>query len=139
MKNTELLKVLDSLEGDITNDVKAILGKNIFTGQLINYMQHKRTKAEGQFTITFSFKKYGLFLDKGTKGPRKPPPIKAIKPWAESKGLNPWAVQKSIAKKGTKPHPWIYKIDALYKMYLDDIRTAMRNDIVIDIKRTMEL
>lgn len=29
-----------------------------------------------------------------------------LKPWALKKGLNPWAVSRSIAKKGTKPNPF---------------------------------
>ena len=34
------------------------------------------------------------------------PPIKALKPWAEAKGLNPYAVQQSIGKKGTPLVPF---------------------------------
>lgn len=34
------------------------------------------------------------------------PPISAIKKWAERKGLNPYAVAKSIAKKGTPANPF---------------------------------
>ena len=34
-------------------------------------------------------------------------PIAALRPWAEAKGINPYAVQRSIARKGTKPHPWL--------------------------------
>ena len=34
------------------------------------------------------------------------PPIKKLKPWAEAKGLNPYAVQRSIGKKGTPLVPF---------------------------------
>lgn len=30
-----------------------------------------------------------------------------LRRWADMKGINPWAVQKSIAKKGTKAHPFV--------------------------------
>ena len=32
---------------------------------------------------------------------------KALEKWARSKGLNPYAVSKSIMKKGTKPQPFL--------------------------------
>ena len=34
------------------------------------------------------------------------PPIKKLKPWAEAKGLNPYAVQRSIGKEGTPLVPF---------------------------------
>ena len=34
------------------------------------------------------------------------PPIKKLKPWAQAKGLNPYAVQRSIGKKGTPLVPF---------------------------------
>jgi hypothetical protein len=41
--------------------------------------------------------------------PHIPPagPDSALAQWCELKGLNVWAVAKSIARKGTKPHPYI--------------------------------
>lgn len=30
-----------------------------------------------------------------------------LRQWADHKGINPWAVQASIAKKGTKAHPFV--------------------------------
>lgn len=34
-------------------------------------------------------------------------PGSSLRKWAELKGLNPYAVRNSIAKKGTKPHPFV--------------------------------
>lgn len=31
----------------------------------------------------------------------------SLRKWADFKGINPWAVQASIAKKGTKAHPYV--------------------------------
>lgn len=30
-----------------------------------------------------------------------------LRAWAKLKGINPWALQRSIAKKGTKKHPFV--------------------------------
>lgn len=49
--------------------------------------------------------KYGLFVEEGTK-PHFPPPV-ALKSWARKRGLNEYAVAKSIAKKGTKAQPFM--------------------------------
>lgn len=39
--------------------------------------------------------------------PGKMPPVKALEAWAKKRGLNAWAVAKSIEKKGTKPNPFL--------------------------------
>jgi len=59
-------------------------------------------------SIEFEFNEYGENVDRGRRRGAKPPPVKAIKKWAESKGLNPYAVSKSISKKGIRPYRWIY-------------------------------
>ncbi len=48
---------------------------------------------------------YADFVELGTRP--HVPPIDALTPWAEMHGINPWALQRSIAKKGTMPHPYI--------------------------------
>jgi hypothetical protein len=49
--------------------------------------------------------KYPLYVYMGTK-PHMPP-VDAIKDWAESKGINPWALAMSIKKKGTKANKFV--------------------------------
>lgn len=41
--------------------------------------------------------------------PGNAPPVSALEKWASRKGLNPYAVQKSIDKKGTKPNPFVQR------------------------------
>lgn len=48
---------------------------------------------------------YGKYVEYGTRP--HPVPVAAIAGWAKRKGLNPYAVAKSIAKKGTKAHPFM--------------------------------
>lgn len=51
---------------------------------------------------------YAGYVETGTR-PHMPPagPDSALAQWAEMKGINVWAVAMSIAKKGTKPHPYV--------------------------------
>lgn len=49
---------------------------------------------------------YGLFVEKG-RAPGKMPPIGAIRGWAARKGINPYMLARAIARKGTKPHPFL--------------------------------
>lgn len=41
--------------------------------------------------------------------PGNPPPASALESWARRKGLNPYAVAKSIGRKGTKPNPFVQR------------------------------
>lgn len=59
----------------------------------------------GRFTgRLYSLAKYALDVEKGTKPHFVS--VDEIAPWAKKKGLNPWAVAKSISKKGTKANPF---------------------------------
>lgn len=47
---------------------------------------------------------YAVYVHEGTQPHYVP--IKAIQGWADRHGIPPWAVQKSIMKKGTKAQPF---------------------------------
>lgn len=51
---------------------------------------------------------YAIYVEEGTP-PHRPPtfPNSSLAQWAELKGLNVFAVAKSIEKKGTKAHPFV--------------------------------
>ena len=51
---------------------------------------------------------YADAVETGSR-PHRPPagPDSALAQWCEMKGLNVWAVAKSIERNGTKPHPYI--------------------------------
>lgn len=63
---------------------------------------------QGKLQGTVGFDKpgsdYARFVEFGTSPHWAP--IAALMRWATQRGLNPWAVQASIAKKGTKAHPF---------------------------------
>ena len=74
---------------------------------------------------------YMLFVHEGTK-PHMPP-VKAIEPWADRHGINPFALAMSIKKKGTKPNrfvprTWLKSKDELgveFSMLNDKIASFM--------------
>jgi hypothetical protein len=49
---------------------------------------------------------YGIYVEKG-RGPGKAPPIGAIAGWAARKGINPYVLARSIARKGVRPQPYM--------------------------------
>jgi hypothetical protein len=48
-----------------------------------------------------------IFVHNGTKPHWAP--VGALRGWAQRHGINPFALQRSIARKGTKPNPWFEK------------------------------
>jgi hypothetical protein len=72
--------------------------------------------------IRFNMADYGSFIDEGVSGTvvKRDTPFSFrgrykgtafyIKDWALSKGLNQWAVAKSIQKKGIKPRPFFTSV-----------------------------
>lgn len=105
--------------------------RGIFTGKLLDSITGSVEYDDGEYQIFVDMNEYGQFIDEGVngvgynktksgeldnrfksnrsvvKGSRfsfkdKKPPIEAIKPWATAKGLNPYAVQNSIYRKGIK-------------------------------------
>ena len=93
-----------------------------FSGSLSRSIHVQRIKTRGrlpQSVKIYSSRSYAKYVHgdekisgklKLTKPYTRPkphyPPIKKLKPWAEAKGLNPYAVQRSIGKKGTPLVPF---------------------------------
>lgn len=49
---------------------------------------------------------YGLFVERGRR-PGKFPPISAIQGWARRHGIPPFLVARAIARRGTRPQPFV--------------------------------
>ena len=102
----------DHLLGDPLDNFYDRIGKSIeqkakhnapvFSGKLKRSIKYKRNR-DG--AIVFVGVPYGLFVHEGTK-PHWPP-VGALKAWADSKGISPYAVAHGIAKKGTKAQPFL--------------------------------
>ena len=62
--------------------------------------------------------RYGLYVDQGTRPFY--PPVRYLKSWARRKGLNPYAVAKSIAKKWIRAQKFVEKAIDKTKDKIDD-------------------
>lgn len=74
------------------------------------------------FNFNFLMADYGQFQDEGVDGLKNQfgsqfkfkgnwkGTAASIKPWADSKGLNAWAVARSIQDKGIKPRPFFKSV-----------------------------
>tara|TARA_R100000654_G_scaffold43561_3_gene69771 strand:+ start:1007 stop:1537 length:531 start_codon:yes stop_codon:yes gene_type:complete len=93
-----------------------------FSGSLSRSIHVQRIKSKGrlpQSVKIYSSRSYAKFVHgdekiSGKLSLKKPftrsvphfPPVKKLKPWADAKGLNVYAVQRSIGKKGTPLVPF---------------------------------
>jgi hypothetical protein len=75
------------------------------TGDYRRSIQYRFTPGLLQAEI-FPSASYADDLERGT-GPHwvSVSPGSSLRRWAQMKGINPYAVQNSIAKRGTRPHP----------------------------------
>lgn len=80
----------------------AIIGSPVDTGKLRSSFELKVELMRGELRNKTD---YAYWVAVGRK-PGTYPPFSAIKKWAERKGLNPYAVQKSLGKKGTAGNPF---------------------------------
>lgn len=77
-------------------------------------------------------RQYGIFVEKGTKPHWVP--IEALKRWAAQRGLNPYAVQAGIAKKGTRPQPFMHPAYDNNKKFIRQQFTMANKNIVRSLK-----
>jgi hypothetical protein len=78
----------------------------------------------GEFEVTITPKaKYALDVHNGRK-PGSPPPVSALQSWADRHGINVYALQKSIDRKGTKPNPFVERA-------IDGERAAVQNEFTV--------
>lgn len=123
MNTSELLMKVGQA---VVSAMKAELQNNgsIHTSNLVNNIV-ATVPNPNQLDITMPI--YGKYVDEGTK-PHMPP-VEAIRPWAESKGLNAWAVAMNIKKYGTREHPFIHKFNDTILAYKDEIEASIGQSI----------
>jgi hypothetical protein len=118
-------------------------GDIIWQSTLLNSIRFQQDDSlDGE--IDFKMTEYGKFIDEGVNGTSNSVGSQftfrgnwkgtalAIKPWADSKGINPYAVAKSIQKSGIKPRRFFNsviesrlpdlatKLEIAYTTYLND-------------------
>ncbi|MEW5675507.1 hypothetical protein ABGT15_04275 [Flavobacterium enshiense] len=124
--------------------------RGIWTGKLLDSITGSVEYDDGEWNIFIDMEHYGEFLDEGVNGTEKnwgsrfgytskKPPISALTPWANAKGLSPWAVQQSIYKNGIKPiHFFSDVFDSEMDKMLDyiieaEIDDKLNNDFFPDL------
>lgn len=139
-------------------------GRGIWSGKLLDSLDVELEGTGDDIQINIYAESYMEFIDKGVNGvgfqktkkgnldnrfssnksvvkgspysfKDKKPPIKAISPWAKSKGLNPWVVQNSIWKKGIKGiHFFESVLDEEFSKLVDYMAEAKLNEILNDFE-----
>ena len=99
------------------------------TGQL----KENRVVEKNFERIIGSRQKYAYWVVKGTKPHWTS--VRNLESWANLRGLNPFAVQKSIATKGTKANNYVARARRNAKPDIDRIAEAGLKDMVKEITR----
>ena len=102
MNNTELRKRLEILGSDtVAEIVKQLLeADKKATGALINSIKYEILEAADGLMLNILSSDYFNFIDEGRK-PGKPPPVKAILPWIQAKGIRFTSNGKMISQEST--------------------------------------
>lgn len=124
---------LERVGAVIVQDMKRLLQEygSVDTGNLINSIEYK-VKDNVLYIL---MEPYGVFVDKGTRGrntglpDRKMPPISALKGWASRRGINVWALAKSIQLWGTQARPFTTSLKEFEKQYFP----LLENKMVIEL------
>ena len=116
----QLEPLLKDIAVKVVHNLKELLSSKGIdaTGNLSNSINYKVSP----YMIEIEMLEYGEFVDSGTKPHWVP--IDKLKPWAKIRGVNPWAVRASIAKKGTKAKPWLGEFKRTLLDYDEDILHA---------------
>ena len=117
MNDTVLLK---NIAVNVVHNLKDLLASKGIdaTGNLSNSIKY----TVSPYLIEIEMNQYGEFVDSGTKPHWAP--IDKLKKWARIRGVNPWAVRASIAKKGTKANPWMSEFKRTLLDYDEEILLA---------------
>lgn len=122
-----------------------------FTDKLVKYLKDAAPtntgalskSIDGQYTekgLDISALDYFKFVENGVNGTEKSwgspysftnkmIPISSIKGYADSRGINPYALQKSIFKSGIKPHNMITtKLNPMLDTFATDVAESIWDD-----------
>jgi len=117
----QALKLLVSTFKARSKQILEKSGRGIDTGRLLDSITADIEQIDGEYDFVVDMESYGEFIDAGVNGTEqnnnsrfsykdKKPPLAAISPWAKARGLNPYAVQNSIYRKGIKGINFFYDV-----------------------------
>lgn len=89
----------------IEGTARSLAGKD--TGRNAGSITHRISGSGANLTSRIGpSTAYGYFAEKGRR-PGKMPPVSAVEGWARRKGIDPFVLARSIARKGTKGKPYM--------------------------------
>lgn len=113
----KLKSVTPTDTGGLKKSIKAIVNDEGFTVDSFEYLNFLDEGVDGT-EVTYGSKfSYAI----------KKPPIKSLKAWSKKRGLNVWAVQNSLFRKGIRPRRFIRKADT--QVDFNKISDAYNKDI----------
>ena len=78
---------------------------------------------------------YGLPVERGTRGPRRPPPVAALAGWAARHGVNAFLLARAIGRRGTKGKPYMEPALDKHKRDVDRLMSDIGVTVVSTIAR----
>jgi len=109
-------KTLIKIGKEIVKELIKNLSKHgLQSSDLANSINYKIN----QGVLIIDMNEYGEFVDSGTK-PHMPP-VDELNSWAQSKGLNVWAVAMNINKFGTEAQPFLLDFDKIINDITEEI------------------
>lgn len=129
----------------VFNDYIKILEDNLknkvpeFSGALSTSIKASVDDKADPPTLSVDYAYYGDFIDEGVNGTEqswgspysfkdKMPPVKSLESWANAYNMNPWALAKSIQKKGIKPRNFTEDVDFIIEQFGNDYIVAVWED-----------
>lgn len=104
-------QVLDAVAETLTEETKTLVTlaqrrAPVATGRLRRSITQAVTPVAGRVEARVqATAPYAAFMEFGTR-PHMPP-IAPLQRWARAKRLNPWALQRAIAQRGTRARPFL--------------------------------
>lgn len=135
MEYTNLIKILNDIGNEITDNYKSELQRNkkIATGKLYNSIDYKIIKDDKSIKLIFIAEDYFLEVEEGRKAGGKMPPLNKIKEWMRTKGIinrDPYIIARSISLKGVRAVPSLKKAREMNK-YTNIIAKAIEADYAV--------
>ena len=135
MEYTNLIKILNDIGNEITENYKSELQRNkkIATGKLYNSIDYKLIIEDKSIKLIFIAEDYFLDVEEGRKAGSKMPPLNKIKEWMRVKGIinrDPYLIARSISLKGIRAIPSLKKAREMNK-YTNIIAKALEADYAL--------
>lgn len=135
MEYTNLIKILNDIGNEITENYKSELQRNkkIATGKLYNSIDYKLIIEDKSIKLIFIAEDYFLDVEEGRKAGSKMPPLNKIKEWMRVKGIinrDPYLIARSISLKGIRAISSLKKAREMNK-YTNIIAKALEADYAL--------